>query len=104
MFTVNTRNGKPCNDEDGAVSRGTRICGTYMHGLFDVSEIKYRWLDGIGIPMEQVRQSTDEEINATALSPVERKRKNYTLLKAHFEKYVDMEDLLKERNDAFKKQ
>ena len=105
MFHVHTRNGKPCNDEDGAVSRGTKICGTYMHGLFDVSSIKNRWLSQIGIAIQSEPQTASavDGSGALTLSHTEKKRRDYALLKEHFERHVNMEDLLKERNNAFKK-
>lgn len=97
MFHVHSRNGKPCSDEDGAVSRGTRICGTYMHGLFDVPEVKNRWLEQIGLHLKKETVHNDGEQPMQPLSPAEKKRKDYALLKAHFEKYVDMGAFLKDR-------
>ncbi len=59
--------------------------GAYIHGLFDTPEIMKTWLNGIGL---------DHITVSDALGPVARDRE-YDLLADHFEKYVDVEAILK---------
>ena len=49
LVTVARRNGLADTDTDGCRSENGRICGTYMHGLFDTPAITRRWLDSIGL-------------------------------------------------------
>lgn len=49
LLAVDSRNGKVCTDNDGAMSSDGRVMGTYMHGFFDTPEITHRWLSSIGL-------------------------------------------------------
>jgi len=49
LMTVQGRNGRACVDSDGCQAAGGRICGTYMHGLFDTPAITSHWLATIGL-------------------------------------------------------
>ncbi|MBF0200067.1 MAG: cobyric acid synthase [Desulfamplus sp.] len=97
MFKVHLRNSTPCDpedNEDGAVSRENNVRGTYMHGMFDVTAIKNRWIEEIGILQEKT-PDLREQMN---LDPLQRKKRTYTMLRNHFEKYVDIGTLLFTRN------
>ncbi|MBF0259018.1 MAG: hypothetical protein HQK62_09290, partial [Desulfamplus sp.] len=87
MLRVHERNRQPCSDYDGVVSRETNTCGTYMHGFFDSPEIKKKWLERIGIEGVVHPEGAQEKRSA-------RKNRDYQLLKEHFQKYVDIEDVL----------
>ncbi len=49
MLRIQSRNRTLCADHDGAVSDRLNVSGTYIHGLFDMDKIKYKWLNAIGI-------------------------------------------------------
>jgi len=49
LMTVQGRNGRACVDSDGCQAADGRICGTYMHGLFDTPAITSHWLATIGL-------------------------------------------------------
>jgi len=79
LFRVVERNGEICDDHDGCVSTDSRIIGTYVHGLFDSSEITEKWLRGIGVHDVRIPEFS---------GPVARD-KDYDLLAGYFEKYID---------------
>ncbi|SLM30253.1 Cobyric acid synthase [Desulfamplus magnetovallimortis] len=89
MFKVHSRNSMVCHDEDGTVSREKNICGTYMHGLFDVPVIKNRWLEQAGIDMEQ--HLYDNRASSYEPDGIARKKRDYQLLKEHFESHVELD-------------
>ena len=84
MFHVKSRNRISCQDDDGAFSEKMNVSGTYMHGLFDVYKIKYKWLYSIGIC----------DILPPLENGISRKEQSYTLLRDHFEKHVDIDQVL----------
>lgn len=90
MLKVHQRNNNACCDHDGIVSRETTVCGTYMHGFFDSSKIKKKWLEQIG-----VKVSIDSKEDRTSS-----KNRDYQLLKEHFEKHVNIDIFLPGR-DSF---
>jgi len=47
-FVITERNGKPCRDGDGCISRNAKILGTYLHGLFEPPAITRLWLCTLG--------------------------------------------------------
>jgi adenosylcobyric acid synthase len=81
FFKVTSRNQTPCNDFDGCISENGRVAGTYMHGLFDTLPILKRWLDMIGIPL-------------SGISDLPSREQNYNLLKEHFERNVNLEQIM----------
>jgi len=84
LFSVNTRNGQVCRDEgDGCVTKGGRIAGTYMHGLFDSPDITRYWLESIGLGNIQVPE---------IFGPDARDHE-YDLLAGHFSQYVDVKGI-----------
>lgn len=85
FFRVVERNGKICNDLDGCVSADSRIIGTYVHGIFDSSEITEKWLRGIGV----------HDVMIPEFSGPDARDKDYDLLAAHFEQYIDVEAILR---------
>lgn len=84
MMRVYERNRQTCSDFDGAVSQRGNICGTYMHGLFDSSGIKQKWLEQVGI--KGVANSMEDRLS--------RKNGDYQLLKEHFERYVNIDSII----------
>jgi adenosylcobyric acid synthase len=84
LFRIVARNGELCHDHDGCVSTDSRIIGTYVHGLFDSSEIIEKWLRGIGI----------DDVMIPEFSGPDTRDRDYDLLAAHFEKHIDMEAIL----------
>ena len=81
FFKVTTRNQTPCNDFDGCISENNRVAGTYMHGLFDTQPILERWLGMIGI-------------SSPGISNLPSREQNYTLLKEHFERHVNLKQIM----------
>lgn len=84
LFHVIERNGRPNPDEDGCITADAAVIGTYVHGLFDTPEITKRWLDHIGlghvaVPRDHSLAARDHE---------------YDLLAAHFNKHIDVDDIL----------
>ena len=84
MFQILQRNNVSCRCEDGCVVNGSRIMGTYMHGLFDNPDITKRWLETIGLENIEVSKTH---------SPAAR-NKEYDLLVEHFEKYIDTKGII----------
>jgi len=85
LFKITERNYKPCRDEEGCVSGDSKIMGTYMHGLFDNPEILKCWLNHIGLP----------DVDASDIGGIEARSGQYDLLAEHFQKYVDVERIIK---------
>jgi adenosylcobyric acid synthase len=84
MFQVHERNNVSCRCEDGCVVDGSRIMGTYMHGLFDSPGITRCWLKTIGLV----------NIEVSKTHGFAAKNKEYDLLAEHFEKYIDTERII----------
>ena len=84
MFQVLQRNNVSCRYEDGCVVDGSRIMGTYMHGLFDNPDITKRWLKTIGLG----------NIEVSKTHGFAAKNKEYDLLAEHFGKYIDTERII----------
>jgi len=85
LFQIVERNTCRCQDEDGCVSDDSRIMGTYIHGLFDNPAILKLWLAHIGL----------KEIDVSDIGGIEARDREYDLLAAHFEKYIDVESIVK---------
>ena len=85
LFRVSKQNGIKCSKEDGCSMDGSRITGTYMHGLFDSPGITELWLESIGL----------ENIKAAQTDGLAARDKEYDLLAAHFEKHINIKDIKK---------
>ncbi len=81
MVCVTDRNQTACDGTDGCIRQDRRVAGTYIHGFFDYPEICSKWLGMIGIDAEKIDLGQ---------GLAEKKEKEYTLLKEHFEKHVDL--------------
>jgi adenosylcobyric acid synthase len=74
---------------DGAVNTAGNVFGTYLHGLFDAGEFRGRLLSKIGaakglvVPASRTR--TDRWVT---------RETHYDLLAAHFEKHVNMDEVI----------
>ncbi len=84
MVKVAARNQTPCEDVDGCLRNDRRVAGTYIHGFFDYPEICGKWLAMVGIDTRNINLEK---------GLVHKKEEDYTLLKEHFEKYVDIRSL-----------
>jgi len=84
LFRVFERNRIACETEDGCMARGSRIIGTYMHGMFDVPGITKRWLTTIGLSDIEVPDTHGLAAKDTA----------YDDLAAHFEKHIDTKAII----------
>ena len=69
--------------EDGAVSSDGRVCGTYLHGLFDNDSFRRAFLN-------RIRQEKGLEPVMHVAAPED----PFQLLAAHLERHLDMERLL----------
>jgi len=85
LFQITERNHDPCRDEEGCVSAGSKIMGTYIHGLFDNPAILKCWLNHIGLP----------GIDVADIGGIEARNREYDLLAEHFQKHVDVERIVK---------
>jgi adenosylcobyric acid synthase len=83
FLTICSRNNSTCADHDGCETDDGRVAGTYVHGFFDTPDILVHWLKQAGIekhlPPSLFNYSKD---------------KNYQLLKTHFERHVDLSDMI----------
>ena len=83
LLEINSRNSLSCTDPDGCLADNNQIAGTYMHGFFDSYQVLSKWLEWAGI-----------NINIPCDDILSLKEKDYTLLKEHFENYIDINPLL----------
>ena len=83
LLEINSRNSTACIDTDGCMSAGSQVAGTYIHGFFDSYQVLSKWLEWAGI-----------NINIPCDDILSLKEKDYTLLKEHFEKHIDIAPLL----------
>ncbi len=60
---------------------GSRLLGTYLHGMFDTPSITKKWLKTIGLV----------HIHVPDTNHLENKDKAYDLLAAHFEHHMNTE-------------
>lgn len=85
MFEITDRNNILYRDFDGCISQNKKIMGTYIHGIFDTPLIAKKWLESIGIDHPMIS-------NLTGFAA---RDKEYDLLADHFEKYIDIDAVLK---------
>ncbi len=83
LLKINSRNSLACTGTDGCLAGSNQIAGTYIHGFFDSSQVVERWLKWAGINI----QGSCKDMNLI-------KEKDYTLLKEHFETYIDIASFL----------
>lgn len=80
---ITSRNNKPENDTDGAITSNGYIAGSYFHGLFDFPAYRNAFLRNLNPGVI----SEDQEAAAAF------KQKQYDLLAEHFEKNLNMQKL-----------
>jgi adenosylcobyric acid synthase len=85
LFEITHRDHHPCRDEDGCVSADSKMMGTYIHGLFDNPSILKSWLNHIGL----------DGIDVSDIGGIEARNRQYDLLAEHFQKYVDVDRIIK---------
>ncbi|MBU1169438.1 MAG: cobyric acid synthase [Proteobacteria bacterium] len=83
LFDVEARNQIACQDEDGCVSDEFNVLGTYMHGLFDQTEITRGILSRMGLT----------RIDVPDLCGLAAREKEYKALLEHVMRYVDIETM-----------
>ncbi|MCG8637630.1 MAG: cobyric acid synthase [Desulfobacterales bacterium] len=84
LIDVIARNRSACKGTDGCLRDDHRVAGTYVHGFFDYPAVADKWLSMVGI----------ETAGFQPRAPLaERKEKDYTLLREHFEAHVDISAL-----------
>ena len=83
LFKISKQNGIKCSKEDGCSMDGSRLIGTYMHGLFDSPSITGLWLESIGLENIKVAQAHGLAV----------RDKEYDLLAAHFEKHINIKEI-----------
>ena len=79
LFSIFERNLVPCKTEEGCSMNGSRLLGTYLHGMFDTPGVIQNWLKTINL----------EHIDVPDTNYLEVKDKTYDLLAAHFEKHMN---------------
>jgi adenosylcobyric acid synthase len=84
--TVKTRDGEPCDEQEGAAGHGDRVWGTYLHGLFDTPEMRYHFL-------AELRPDLLDRMDEARTSARQEKDMQYDLLAAHFRQHVDIDAL-----------
>jgi adenosylcobyric acid synthase len=84
LFRIHEKNGLPTSCEDGCISQDGRIMGTYIHGLFDQPDIITKWLEMVGINGLQI----------SGVHGLVARDRNYYLLADHFERHVDVDNLV----------
>jgi len=84
LIQITSRNQKSCKDTDGCLRDDGRVAGTYIHGFFDHPGICKKWLTMVGIDIKGLDLGKGF---------ADQKEEDYTLLKKHFEKYVDISSL-----------
>jgi adenosylcobyric acid synthase len=80
LLTVQDRNGRAIDDDEGCYGDNGRCMGTYMHGFFDTHAITARWLAEIGLTDIRLPQNFGWAA----------KDKAYELLSEHFEAHVNV--------------
>lgn len=85
LLEVRSRNSVALPDEEGCITRDSRVIGTYMHGFFDTPAITRRWLNTIGL----------EQVEVPGTAGLKAREKEYRLLLDHFEQHIDTQAILK---------
>ena len=81
LFNIIERNLVPCKTEEGCKMNGSRLLGTYLHGMFDSPAITQKWLKSIGL----------DRIDVPDENRFKAKDNAYDLLAAHFEQHMNTE-------------
>jgi len=84
LFQVHKTDGTSITCEDGCISEDGTNMGTYIHGLFDQSEITKVWLKRIGI----------QSLKINSFYGLTARDADYDKLARHFETHMDMEKIL----------
>ena len=85
LFHVVERNRISCDTEDGCIVSGSRIMGTYIHGMFDTPGITACWLNSIGLDSIEIPEPYGLAAKDTA----------YNHLAAHFAKHINIREIVK---------
>lgn len=85
LFNIIERNLVPCKTEEGCKMNGSRLLGTYLHGMFDIPAITQNWLKTIHL----------DHIHVPDTNHLEDKDKAYDLLAAHFDSHMNTDAIFK---------
>ncbi len=83
LVDVLARNSLSCKDVDGCITHDGKAAGTYIHGFFDSQPVLEKWMGMVGV-----------DLSGFPKDILSSKDKDYTLLKEHFEKHVDIQTLI----------
>jgi adenosylcobyric acid synthase len=84
LFRILERSGRPTQDTEGCLVPGSRVMGTYLHGMFDYPAVTARWLEAAGV----------SGVHPPALGGLAARDVEYGRLADHLEKYVDVEAII----------
>lgn len=88
LIKLKSRNGKPVDEYDGAISADGKIWGTYFHGLFNTPNFRTSFLKKLNPDYHPA--SSGEATSGIS----EFRNKQYNLLANHFRSYLNLEKLL----------
>jgi len=81
LFSIFERNQVPCQTEDGCEMYGSKLMGTYIHGMFDSPAITKKWLKTIGLDFIDVPDENRFKARDGA----------YDLLASHFKNHMNVD-------------
>jgi len=84
LFRVHEFNAIAHEAFDGCISQNGQVMGTYMHGLFDSPDILSRWLFQVGI----------KNVTISGAHGFIARDAQYDLLAEHFQKHINIKNLL----------
>ena len=66
LLTITNRSGEPAAEPDGAASEDGRVWGTYLHGIFDNDEFRFRLVNSLreekglpALPRDEFRKAAE---------------------------------------------
>ncbi len=88
MFWITERNGRLVDEEDGACNKDGNVWGTYIHGIFENSGLRKRFLD-------RLRSDNGDLTSGEILDYQELKSQGYDRLARVFQENVEMDVILR---------
>lgn len=84
LVDIVSRNDVPCTETDGCIRDDKKVAGTYVHGFLDDPGPCMKWLQMIGVDTGRIKPPVPAG---------EKKDRDYTLLKQHFEAHINLDRL-----------